>query len=244
MQMKQTDLLACSILIVDDHPLLREGLRRTLTDAGVKNLREATDGFQALSIVETFRPDIILMDLYMPGMSGIEATGLMLEKVPAARIVILTVCEDDASVADALMAGAQGYLNKSMHSHEIINSLRQLIAGKIPLSKPMNMAILGRLTDTPAGKAVGKKLKQHQAAPVPGNPISAREKEVLSALAVGLSNREIAQKLYISENTVKNHVRNILEKMEVNSRTQAIAKALADGLIHQHPLALAQKGLR
>ncbi|MDU4959612.1 MAG: response regulator transcription factor [Sporomusaceae bacterium] len=223
-----TQLTDSRILIVDDHPLLREGLHRTLSDAGVSAVREAADGSQALAMLEAFRPDIVLMDLYMPAMSGIEATVLIKAKLPSARIVILSVCEDDNAVADALQAGAQGYLHKNMHSHEIISALRQLLLDAIPLAKPMNKAVLERLTETGVRKALP-----------PGDKadllLTLRECEVLAEMAAGFSNREIARKLYISENTAKNHVRSILGKLEVTSRTQAIARAAAAGIIRLQP---------
>lgn len=236
------DLTDRSILIVDDHPLLREGLHRTLADAGVSTIREATDGIEALAILETFRPDIILMDLYMPEMSGVDATAQIIKKFPEAKIVILSVCEEDASVADALMAGAQGFLNKSMRSHEIIHSLSQLLSGKVPLAKPISQAVLSRLTETAAAQMVEAKSR----CPGPAQTISLtmREGEILSALAEGLSNREISQNFYISENTVKNHVRNILGKLDVNSRTRAIAKAVEEGLIRQKASLPNQRALR
>lgn len=242
MSAKSMDLTNRSILIVDDHPLLREGLHRTLADAGVSTIREATDGMEALHILETFRPDIILMDLYMPGMSGIEATAQIIKQYPTAKIIILSVCEDDTAIADALMAGAQGFLNKSMRSHEIIHSLSQLLAGKVPLAKPISQAVLGRLTDTAATQVFEPTVRY--SGPAQTISLTMREIEVLSAMAEGLSNREISQNFYISENTVKNHVRNILGKLDVNSRTRAIAKAVEEGLIRQKTPQPNQRALR
>ncbi len=218
-------LTELNYLLVDDHPLFREGLHRVLSDAGIKKIAEAATGEQALLEVEKSKPDIILMDLYMPGLNGIETTKRVLSRCPATLIIILTVNEDDNTIAEALRAGAHGFLNKSMHSKDIIKSLNSLITGKIPLSKPMTRNMLVHLT-APADGLVCDDPAANQ-----GYNISPREKEILSALALGMSNKEIARKLYISEYTVKNHVRNILEKLQVRSRTQAATKALASGLV-------------
>ncbi|HOB29360.1 MAG: response regulator transcription factor [Dethiobacteria bacterium] len=216
-----------SVLIVDDHALFREGLRRILSDAGIKNIAEAANGKEALTLIESFKPDIILMDFYMPDYNGVEVTREIVSKDPSTLIVFLTVCEEDTAIADALHAGAHGYLVKSMRSHEIINSLRLLLLGEIPLPKPITHSILKKLTDKP-NKSFSK---TYNHAFIEKPVISPREKEVLMEIALGKSNKEIAQSLFISENTVKNHVGNILQKLEVNSRAHAVAKALAYDLI-------------
>jgi len=136
-----------SVLIVDDHALFREGLRRILAESGIGNIAEAANGKEAVELVESFKPDIILMDFYMPDCNGVEVTREILSKDPSAIIVFLTVCEEDAAIADALHAGAHGYLVKSMRSHEIINSLRLLLLGEIPLPKPITHSILKQLTE-------------------------------------------------------------------------------------------------
>ncbi len=216
-----------SVLIVDDHALFREGLRRILSDAGITNIAEAADGREAAVLVESFKPDIILMDLYMPERNGIDTAREILSKNPHAIIVFLTVCEDDITIAEALHAGARGYLVKSMHSHEIINSLRLLLFGEIPLPKPITHSILRQLTEN-----VHKSLSRAYNHDLNEKPLlSPRETEVMMEVALGKSNKEIAQSLFISENTVKNHVYNILQKLGVSSRTHAVAKALACDLI-------------
>lgn len=216
-----------SVLIVDDHALFREGLRRILSDAGITDINEAASGKEAVRLVESFKPDIILMDLYMPERSGMETAREIISKDPSATIVFLTVCEEDVTIAEALHAGARGYLVKSMHSQEIIDSLRLLLFGEIPLPKPITHSILKQLTENvqrSATRVFNRVLTEKP-------DLSPREKEVLIEIALGKSNKEIAQSLYISENTAKNHVSSILQKLEVNSRTRAVAKAVAYDLI-------------
>lgn len=179
---KSRRLSEINILIVDDHSLFREGLHRILKDSDIKNIFEASNGEEAIITAESIKPDIILMDYHMPDMNGVEATRIILEKDPEIIVVLLTVNEEDEAIAEALNAGAQGYLNKNMRSTDIINSLRNLLQGKISLAK-------------------------------------------------GLSNKELGDVLSISENTVKNHVRSILEKLEVKSRSHAVGKGLSYGVI-------------
>lgn len=228
MNIKGKSLEDCEILIVDDHSLFREGLHRILKDAGIKTIHEACNGEEACTIAKKLLPDIILMDLYMPGLNGIETTQQILGSIPQTTVVILTVNEGDDTIAEALKAGAQGFLNKNMRSKEIIYALNQLLRGKIPLAKSLNRHILNHLTN-PANKK--KYSINGQEYPTKNHEITPRERDVLEAMARGMNNREIAAELYISENTVKNHVRNILYKMEVKSRTQAVAKSMVQGLI-------------
>lgn len=219
-----------SILIVDDHALFREGLRRILSESGISNIAEAASSEEAVSLAESFKPDIILMDFYMPECSGVEITRRIIARNPAAIIVFLTVCEEDAAIADALCAGAQGYLVKSMHAHEIIDSLSLLQFGEIPLPKPMTRTMLRKLTVKRRGvyHETGDHVYTEKLV------ISPREKEVLMEIALGKSNQEIAEALFISKNTVKNHVGNIFQKLEVNCRAHAVAKGLAHNLIDVH----------
>lgn len=229
------ELSTLNFLIVDDHNLFREGLRRILEDYNITNISEASSGEEVLMAPLIPKPDIILMDLYMKGLSGIETTRRLLEKYPAITIVILTVSDDDEIIAEALRAGAQGFLNKSMHSKEIIEALRQLLSGKIPLAKPISRALLSKLT------APGGSTEVFNQAGTSNNKIlnlSTREKEILCNLGLGKSNKEIGQQLFISESTVKNHVRNIFKKLDVNNRTQAITTAIDLGLV---PLAKGRK---
>ncbi len=221
-------LTKLNFLIVDDHSLFREGLRRILEDYNITNIMEASSGEEVLMMNLSPKPDVILMDLYMKELNGIETTLRLLKRYPALTIVILTVSDDDEIIAEALRAGAQGFLNKNMHSKEIIQALIQLLAGKIPLSKPISRVLLNSLT---APEQNLERYNQPNSSMSKILKLSPREKEILRNLGLGKSNREIGQQLFISESTVKNHVRNIFKKLNVNNRTQAITTAIDLGLI-------------
>lgn len=226
---KELEKLALlNFLIVDDHNLFREGLKRILQDYNIKNITEASSGEEALAMRLDPKPDIILMDLYMKELSGIETARHFLERYPTVTIVILTVSDDDEIIAEALRTGAQGFLNKNMHSQEIMEALVQLLSGKIPLSKPISRALLHNLT------MPGQTPDRYSQANAPRSKLQAlsqREKEILHHIGLGKSNREIGEQLYISESTVKNHMRNIFKKLEVSNRTQAITTAMDLGLV-------------
>lgn len=218
-----------NFLIVDDHSLFREGLRRILEDYNINNIKEASSGEEVLMTQLYPKPDVILMDYYMKKLNGIETTRSLLEMYPGLTIALLTVSDDDETIAEALRAGAHGFLNKNMHSKEIIQALVQLRAGKIPLSKPINRNLINNLTAPELGFGNYKKKDK-----VKGNSLklSPREKEILFHIGLGKSNMEIGKQLFISESTVKNHVRNIFRKLDVNNRTQAITKAIDLEILH------------
>lgn len=220
-----------NILIVDDHSLFREGLHRILKDSEIKNIYEASNGEEAIATAETIKPEIILMDYHMPDMNGVETAKIILENNPEIIVVILTVNEDDGAIAEALSVGAQGYLNKNMRSMEIVNSLRNLLKGKVSLAKPLNENIIDKIRKENLRKMdIPEEERRYSV------DITYREKEVLLLLAKGLSNKELGDKLSISENTVKNHVSKILDKLEVKSRSQAVAKGLSVGVISKKDL--------
>lgn len=225
----KAELTAKKIMLADDHALFREGLKRILADAEFKNIIEATNGKEAIDLAIIEQPDLILMDIYMPAMNGVEATRHILQEFPDIVVVMLTVCQEDKLLAEALLAGAQGFLTKSMRSYQIIESLNNIIKGNITISIPITRNLLDMLSNK-------KNLITKQ--PYDGldtAKITHREKEVLIEIAKGHSNKEISQLLFISEHTVKNHVRSILDKMNVKSRTHAVSKALAMGIIsHYH----------
>jgi two-component system response regulator DegU len=222
----KAELTSKKVMLADDHALFREGLKRILADAGFKKIVEATNGQEAIDLAIIERPDLILMEIYMPAMNGVEATRHILKKFPDIVIVILTVCEEDKFLAEALLAGAQGYLTKSMRSYQIIESLNNIIKGNITFSIPFTRNLLYLLSNN--------KIDQNSKQPYNNfdtSKITQREKEVIIEMAKGHSNKEISQLLFISEHTVKNHVRNILDKLNVKSRTHAVSKALAMGII-------------
>ena len=184
---------------------------------------EASDGAEAVTRAEEFAPDVILMDIRMPKVDGIEAARRIKELVPSTRIIMLTVSDEDTHLYDAIKAGANGYLLKDIAIEEVPSSIRRVYAGESLISPSMASKLLTEFTN------VSKKLEQRQQLAHPS--LTAREVEVLRFVAKGMSNREIAEELYISENTVKNHVRNILEKLHLHSRMEAVLYAMRERII-------------
>lgn len=200
------------ILSVDDHPLLREGIAMMIRSQPDMILdAEASTGAESLELFRKLRPDIVLMDLRLPDMSGIEAVSAIRAEFPDARILILTTFEGDAEVGRALKAGASNYLLKTMPPQEILQSIRQVHAGK----KRIHPAVASRLAEFLGDET-----------------LTDREIQVLRHVAEGNRNREIADRLFISEETVKLHIRHIMEKLGANDRTQAVSIAVRRGIIH------------
>ena len=214
------------IMIVDDHPFFREGVKLYLGGIdGFELVGTAPDGEQALGLLEEVKPDLVLMDLQMPGLDGIATTRRMLQVDPELRILILTSFVSAEKLQEALAAGAAGYCLKDAPPSELAAAVRAVAEGGTYLGKGIPTGDLGSRT--------------RQEAPVQGNlldRLTQREAEVLALMAEGQSNQEIAQGLYVSENTVKTHVANILQKLEVKSRTQAAVlankQAQAEGRPH------------
>ena len=207
------------ILIVDDHMVVREGLRAILEAAGdLALVGEAADGAEAVRLTGELSPDVVLMDLRMPGMDGIEAIRQIKARYPEVEIVILTTYDDDEYIVRGLRAGARGYLLKD--------------AGRKALFEAIRAAARGESLLPPA---VVEKVVAHLAEPRPARSgtLSGREQEVLAMLADGAANKEIAARLHITERTVKAHVTSIFNKLGVNSRTEAVAVALRSGLMDQ-----------
>ncbi len=213
------------LLLVDDQRLMRDGLRLLLEiEPDLVVAAEAANGQAALTAYEKARPDVVLMDIRMPGMDGVEATRRILARWPDARIIILTTFDDDEYVFEGLRAGALGYLLKAVSGEELARAIRTVAAGGAlidPLVTRKVVEAFTRLSPPPAS-ALASTLPE---------PLSPRELEVLRLLAAGLSNREIAQRLYLAEGTVKNYVSNILGKLHVRDRTQAALRARELGLI-------------
>jgi len=203
------------ILLVDNHTLIRKGLRALIADwEGFEVIGEARDGEEALDLALKLSPDIIIMDIHIPCLDGLEVTRRLKTLLPEAKVVILTVDDTPESLWAALEAGAKGYLLKTAEPQQLYYLLQEVAGGKTALTPALIEKMLPRLTKTPTL-----------------NSLSAREKEVLELVAQGFTNREIAQKLYISENTVKNHLRSILEKLQSKNRLQAVQYALQQGWI-------------
>ena len=208
------------MLIVDDHDFFRVGVRSVLSEHGFVVVGEAPSGEAALALVERRSPDVILMDLNMPGMSGIEATRRLTDAGIDTPVIVLTVSSSASDVLEALEAGASGYLLKTASPQEIVNSIESAVAGDAPLSA----AVARHLVDR--ARTSGRR----DATP-PRDPLSDRELEVLRLVADGLDNSQIAEQLHLSPATVKRHVSAILVKLDAANRVQAAIRAVDLGLV-------------
>ena len=205
------------LLIVDDHPVVRDGLRGMLSgDPDLEVVGEASDGAEALDLVEPLRPDVILMDLRMPGLGGVATIRTMVERGVAARVLVLTTYDSDSDVVPALEAGATGYLLKDSPRAELVRAIRAAARGEAVLAPSVATRLVSQLR-APAQDA-----------------LSERELEVLTLIAGGETNRGAAARLFISEATVKTHLLHIYEKLDVNDRAAAVATAYERGLLVPH----------
>jgi DNA-binding NarL/FixJ family response regulator len=212
------------VMICDDHALFRRGLIMVLeSEEGIEVVAEAEDGADAVAKAEELAPDVVLMDVRMPRVSGIEATRSIADTVPTAKILMLTVSDEEDDLYDAIKAGAAGYLLKEISIEEVATAIRAVVSGQSLISPSMASKLLSEFTN------LAKKADERQSVPTPR--LTDRELEVLKLVAQGMSNREIAGELYISENTVKNHVRNILEKLHLHSRMEAVVYAVREKLL-------------
>jgi len=216
--------MSTRILIVDDQRLMREGLRTLLElepDFAVTG--EAGDGAAALEAYEASTPDIVLMDIRMPGMDGVEATRRLRARHPGARVIILTTFDDEAYVFEGLRAGAQGYLLKDLSGDELATAIRTVMAGGALIEPSVARKVFAEFARlAPAARPVDAGLAE---------PLTEREREVLRGVAEGLSNREIGQKLFLTEGTVKNYVTSVLQKIGARDRTQAALRAREMGVL-------------
>ena len=202
---------AIKVMIVDDHPLLREGISAVIEgEQDIVLVAEASNGQEAIDRFREHRPDVTLMDLQMPGMDGVAATIAIRAQFPAARIVMLTTYGGDAQALRALKAGASGYLLKSMIRKDLLEAIRAVHRGQRRIPREIASEIAAHVTD---------------------DALSPREIEVLRHVAAGNSNRRVAQKLAVSEDTVKAHMKNIMSKLDANDRTHAVTIALKRGII-------------
>lgn len=219
------------VLIVDDHAVVRRGLRDFIElQADMTVVGEGTDGIEAVALAERLRPDVVLLDLVMPRMDGVEATRRILAIDPACRVLILTSFGEDDKVFPAIRAGALGYLLKDIHPNELIEAIREVQQG----NARVHPNIVGRLmAAVAAGQPGPDRLTSSRDASHPeqvANDLTERELETLRWIARGRSNREIAEAMVVSEKTVKTHVSNLLSKLGVEDRTQAAIWALKHGL--------------
>ena len=212
------------ILLVDDQRLMREGLRTLLElENDFEIAGEAGDGQSALEAYADFKPDVVLMDIRMPIMDGVEATRRLRARWPEARIIILTTFDDDASVFEGLRAGAQGYLLKDLSGQELASAVRTVAGGGALIEPSVASKVVAEFARlAPASRPAEAALPE---------PLSEREREILQLIAQGMSNGEIANKLSLAEGTVKNYVTSVLQKLDVRDRTQAALRAHQLGLI-------------
>ena len=202
------------VLVADDHPIVRGGIVALLSAAGdIEVVAEAADGLEAVRLAAEHRPDVVLMDLRMPGLNGDEATARILAANPAARVVILTTYESDASILTAIEAGASGYLLKAAPQEEILAGVRSVARGEVALAPSIAAMLVQRVAK-------------------PAVTLSPRETEVLALVAQGSSNPSIAAALFVSEATVKTHLLHVFEKLGVSDRTRAVTRAMELGLLN------------
>jgi DNA-binding NarL/FixJ family response regulator len=213
------------VLIVDDHALFRRGLEIVLSqEDDIDVVGEANDGEEAVAQAAELLPDIVLMDVRMPRRGGIEACSARKSVAPSARIVMLTMSDDEADLYDAVKAGATGYLLKEIPPHEVAHSLRAVYQGQSLISPAMASKLLSEF-------AAMIKNDRSREPEVPAPKLTERELDVLRLVATGLNNKDVAKELFISENTVKNHVRNILEKLQLHSRMEAVMYAVREKIL-------------
>jgi DNA-binding NarL/FixJ family response regulator len=206
------------ILIVDDHPVTRDGLRAALATAeDIEVVGEASTGEEALELLSEARPDVIFMDVRMPGMGGIEATRAIRAAIPETKVVLFTIDESRVSISDAIQAGVSGYLLKDSSADELVNAARMAMEGKAVLHPKLTKAFIeeAQLVDKDSSQV----------------PLSKRETEILQKVAYGATTKSVAEELGISPHTVKTHLERIFEKLGANDRAQAVAIAIRKGVV-------------
>lgn len=197
--------------------MYRQGLIKLLTRSGIEVVGVAPDGLAAIKVVEETAPDVVVLDLNMPKLSGVEAAGRLTERMPATRVLMVTVSAEEADVSDAILAGASGYVLKDRPVEEVVAGIRAAAAGESLISPRVASTMLERIRD-----------REHDTSPLPPVQLSARELDVIKLLAAGQTNHEIAEALFIESSTVRNHVSSILMKLQVDNRVQAAVRAVRD----------------
>ncbi|GAW92833.1 response regulator [Calderihabitans maritimus] len=209
------------VLIADDHSLIREGLRKILLlEPRIVICGEASDGQEAVELTRRYRPDIVLMDINMPNVNGLEATRLIKREFPSTKVIVLTIHDDEEYVTELFKAGASGYVLKDIDAHDLIKVVLEVAEGKPALHPSLTPKVIHGLQQLAKEKEM-----------VQSPPLTKREVEILKLIAQGFSNREIGEKLFISEKTVKNHITNIFRKIKVEDRTQAALYAVKHKLV-------------
>ncbi|HKH31719.1 MAG TPA: response regulator transcription factor [Gaiellaceae bacterium] len=210
------------VLLVDDHDLFRTGLRNLLEEQTVQVVGEAADGAQAIRMVRELAPDVVVMDLNMPGMSGVEATRQVTTLAPLTRVVVLTISDQDEDVMNAILAGACGYLMKDSSIQDLMQGIKAASVGESLISPHIAAKVLQRMRATGTNEVDAAMIRAE---------LSDREIEVLKLIANGKDNAQIAADLHISPKTVKNHISNILMKLQIDNRIQAAVYAVRSGIV-------------
>jgi DNA-binding NarL/FixJ family response regulator len=219
--------MSIRVLISDDQAVFRRGLNVILgLEDDIEIVAEADNGEDAYSKAVDLAPDVILMDVRMPRLNGIEAAARIREAVPSAKILMLTVSDEEDDLYEAIKSGANGYLLKEVSGEEVADAIRAVVQGQSLISPSMASKLLTEFT------SLARRAEAQTQIPAP--VLTARELEVLKLVARGMSNRDVAVELFISENTVKNHVRNILEKLHLHSRMEAVMYAVRERLLDPH----------
>ena len=219
---EQPDERAIRVLIVDDHDLFRTGLRNLLEEQGVEIVGEAASGSQALDVVREAPPDVVIMDLNMPGMNGVDATRHISRDAPLTRVIVLTISDQEQDVMDAILAGACGYLLKDASIQTLMHGIRAAAVGESLISPHIAGKVLQHVRATTAAPEATATIRAE---------LSDREIEVLKLIANGKDNAMIARDLHISPKTVKNHISNILMKLQIENRIQAAVYAVRSGIV-------------
>ena len=210
------------VLLVDDHNLFRSGIKLLLQrNPDFEVVGEASDGLEGVKRAKELKPDIVLLDMHMPGLNGREAVQLIYQDQPSSHIVMLTVSEDEDDLAYCLQAGAAGFLLKNIDADYLLDSLKKIMQGESVISAEMTAKLIAQLRKGPAPPP----------SPTEADKLTPKEREVLAQLAVGMSNKEIARKLDVAESTVKIHLQSILRKLSLANRVQAAIYAVEHGLI-------------
>ena len=214
--------MSIRVLLADDHRMLREGLRRSLVDEGFDVVGEADNGQRAVELAASLQPDVVLMDVSMPEMDGVEATRVIRATGTETRVLMLTMHADKEVLADAIRAGASGYLVKDCSTEEVTDAIRMAASGDTSLSPLLAASMLDevRRLEAPTDPADEEHI------------VTKREEEVLQRIADGCSTSEVAQQLFISQKTVKNHLASIYQKLDARDRTQAVLQAVRMGIVH------------
>ncbi|KYG33687.1 response regulator [Alkalihalobacillus trypoxylicola] len=232
--MTETERNNIRIVLIDDHQLFREGVKRILAmESDFEIVADGEDGSQAIDLVEEYNPDVILMDINMPNVNGVEATKDLVEKFPDVKVLILSIHDDESYVTHVLKTGAAGYLLKEMDADALIEAVKVVASGGAYIHPKVTHNLIKeyrRLAteDDEHEESIGYREVEYRK---PLHILTRRECEVLQLMTDGQSNRAIGETLFISEKTVKNHVSNILQKMNVNDRTQAVVEAIKSGYV-------------